>query len=95
MFKYYDFILVFTGREYENLLSLREALVQANGPSIAPPGKGRMIHLGAYLDRKNKPVEIVDAPKGNDGKPSRANWNATTSQIKVCISPTTVSRRCC
>lgn len=83
MFKTYDFILVFTGREYENLLLLKKALVQANGSGIAPADKGRIIHLGAYLEKKNTPLEIVDAPKGEDGKASRASWNATTSMIKV------------
>jgi len=64
-------------------LLLRKALIQANGLGIAPAGKGRIIHLGAYLNKQNKPVEIVDAPEDKDGKPSRPNWNVTTSQILV------------
>ena len=63
IFKTYDYILVFVGREYEALLLLKKALIEAQGEGIAPAGKGRIIHLGAYLSQAGKPVEIVDPPK--------------------------------
>ncbi|KAK3684615.1 hypothetical protein LTR37_020115 [Vermiconidia calcicola] len=85
IFKTYDYILVFTGREYENLLRFQQALIAANGPDMAPRGKGRILHLGAYLSNHGKPVEITDAPKAKDGTDSRANWNVKTSQIKLVV----------
>ena len=52
---------------------------------MAPKGKGRILHLGAYLSKDGKPVEILDAPKEKDGSFSRSNWNTKTSQIKVSV----------
>jgi hypothetical protein len=83
IFKTYDYVLVFVGREYGRILMLKKALVQAKGESMAPNGKGRIIHLGGYLGKEG--MEIVDAPKDKDGNHTRANWNKTTSQIKVRI----------
>ncbi|KAK5168612.1 uncharacterized protein LTR77_005921 [Saxophila tyrrhenica] len=85
IFKTYDYILVFTGREYERLLLLKKGLLQAHGPSIAPASKGRIIHLGAYLNKKGKPNDIADARKDENEDVSRANWNTTTSQIKLAV----------
>jgi hypothetical protein len=70
---------VFDGREYESLLLFKKALIQAKGDSITPAGKGRIIHLGAYLSKDGKPVSTADAVKDDDGSESRANWNKTTS----------------
>jgi protein-tyrosine-phosphatase len=85
LFSKYDFILVFTGREYENLLRLKKALIEKNGKTAAPKGKGRILHLGSYLSKDGKTIEIVDAPKDKNGKDSRANWNKTVANIKMSI----------
>ncbi len=50
---------------------------------MTPRGKGRILHLGAYLSKDGKPIEILSPRKDNDGSDSRANWNVTTGQIKV------------
>ena len=55
---------------------------------MAPRGQGRILHLGAYVGKN--PVEIVDAPKEDNGSQSRANWNSKTSQIKVSKEQTLV-----
>jgi protein-tyrosine-phosphatase len=85
IFSEFDFVLVFTGREDENLKRLKKALVEKNGQGAAPKGKGRVLHLGAYLGGNGKTVEIVDAPKNKDGTDSKENWNKTTAQIKLAI----------
>ena len=81
IFKTYDYILVFVGREYASLQQFREVLVSSKGKEMN--GKARVLHLGAYLGKPSKTVEITDAAKEKDGLQSRANWNKTTSQIKV------------
>jgi protein-tyrosine-phosphatase len=85
IFSEYDFILVFTGRENENLTRLKKVLVEKNGKDAAPKGKGRVLHLGAYLGAKGEIREIVDAPKNKDGTDSKENWNKTTAAIKLAI----------
>lgn len=87
LFSKFDFILVFTGREYENLLRLKKALIEKNGNAAAPKGKGRILHLGSYLSKDGKTVEILDAQKDKDGKDIRANWNKTVANIKLSIKP--------
>ncbi|KAI0505127.1 hypothetical protein F5B22DRAFT_538405 [Xylaria bambusicola] len=79
-----DYILVFTRREYNNLLQLRKALLGLYGTGMVPEGKGRIVHLGQYL-AQGKTVEIVDAMKDNNGNPSRENWNKTVGEIKTAI----------
>ncbi|KAJ9150795.1 hypothetical protein NKR23_g3345 [Pleurostoma richardsiae] len=84
IFRIYDYIMVFTGREHDNMLQLRRALVAEEGKDIAPKGKGRLLHLGHYLTLDGIPREIVDAPKKPDGTDSRENWNfKVSSQIKI------------
>jgi hypothetical protein len=83
LFNTYDFILVFTGREYENLIRLKQALSVNGGASRVPKGKCRIIHLGSYLSKGGKPVEIFPARKNPDGTHSRENWNKTVSNIKM------------
>lgn len=70
-------------REFTSLLALKKALIAAHGPQIAPKGKARIVHLGAYVSKDGNPVSIADAKKGADGEHSRAEWNKTTSVIKV------------
>lgn len=41
------------------------------------------MHLGSYVSKDGNPISITDAKKGEDGQQSRAEWNKTTSQVKV------------
>lgn len=83
IFSIYDFILVFTQQEFTGLLALKKALIAAKGEEIAPQDKGRIVHLGAYISKDGNPISITDAKRGPDGEHVRAEWNKTTSQIKV------------
>ncbi|KAH8668847.1 hypothetical protein BX600DRAFT_264062 [Xylariales sp. PMI_506] len=92
VFRTYDYILVFTGREHDNMIKLRAALVAAAAAAgaggkdtVAPSGKGRVVHLGQYLARDGVPVEIVDPKKGEDGAHSRDQWNVKVAQLKIAI----------
>ncbi|KAK1765199.1 hypothetical protein QBC33DRAFT_544892 [Phialemonium atrogriseum] len=85
VFKKYDYIMVFTGREHDNMIRLRKALVAKEGKGITQKGKGRIVHLGRYLTLDGIPREIVDAPKDKDGRDSRENWNWKVSQVKIAI----------
>lgn len=84
MFKYYDFVIAFTNREYDNLMRLRKALIAREGRhAVTRGGKGRIIHLGTYVSgaQKGRPREIC-APSG-DG--TREEWNARVGQIKTAV----------
>ncbi|KAI0123593.1 hypothetical protein BJ170DRAFT_88744 [Xylariales sp. AK1849] len=85
VFNTYDYILVFTGREHDNMIKLRSALVATGEQDAVPKGKGRVLHLGQYLTLDGIPREIVDPPKNSDGTHSRDAWNWKTSQLKIAI----------
>lgn len=85
VFKTYDYIIVFTSREHDNMIKLRKALIMRDGKEVAPKGKGRVLHLGHYLTLDGIPREIVEAPKNKDGIDSRDNWNWKVSQMKTAI----------
>ena len=85
IFRTYDYIIVFTSREHDNMIKLRKSLIEREGKEIAPKGKGRVLHLGHYLTLDGIPREIVDAPKNKDGSDSRENWNWKVSQLKTAI----------
>lgn len=82
IFKTYDYILVFTDREEDNLIRLRKLLISNNGrDDVMAKRKGKVMHLGRYLTSDGARREIV-APK-NDG--DREQWNAKVAQIKTSI----------
>lgn len=86
VFKTYDYIVVFTDREYDNLVRLRRALIARDGKqAVSGGGKGRIVYLGNYGYDKlgKKPVEILE-PKGKYGE-DRALWNVRVSQIKAAV----------
>jgi len=85
IFAEFDYIIVFTAREHDNMIALRKALIAKDGKAAAPKGKGRVIHLGRYLTMDGVPREIIDPPKNQDGSDIRANWNFKISQIKMAI----------
>jgi len=85
IFKDYDFILVFTAREHDNMLALRKALLAKYGKEAAPRGGAKLLHLGRFLSSDGIPREIVDPATNKDGSKSRQNWNQKVSQIKTAI----------
>ncbi|KAE9982353.1 hypothetical protein BLS_006196 [Venturia inaequalis] len=85
IFSDYDMILVFTGRDSENLTRLKKALIEKNGKDAAPKGKGRVLHLGGYLGKKGEVKEIVNAAKDKDGIESKESWNKTNASIKLAV----------
>lgn len=85
IFSDYDMILVFTGRDSENLTRLKKALIEKNGKDVAPKGKGRVLHVGGYLGKKGEVKEIVNAAKNKDGTESKESWNKTNASIKLAI----------
>jgi hypothetical protein len=85
MFKTYDYALVFTGRDYETTLRIRQALLTKGGSSLVPRGKCRVIHLGSYLGDDGKTVEITPPAKEADGTDSRPKYNKTVSLIKMSM----------
>lgn len=82
IFKWYDYILVFTDRDEDNMIRLRKALVDSHGKDTVTAGrKGKVMHLGRYLNSNGNRKEIV-APK-NDV--DREEWNAKVGQIKTAV----------
>ena len=82
IFQDYDYIVVFTNREHDNMIKLKNALVKHGGRSAAPRGKGRLLMLGAYL---SPAAEILDPPKNKDGTNNRENWDRAVAQIKSAV----------
>ena len=87
IFKKYDFILVFASRDHDNLLKVRSALIEKEGPQeVTARGKGRILHLGSYLTLDGIPREIEDPrTAGKEPRVTRADWNWKAAQIKVAI----------
>lgn len=87
IFKKYDFILVFTSRDHENMLKMRSALIEKDGQDeVTARGKGRILHLGSYLTLDGIPREIKDARNlGTESKVTRADWNWKTAQVKLAV----------
>ncbi|GAB1316770.1 hypothetical protein MFIFM68171_06980 [Madurella fahalii] len=83
MFGRFDFIVVFTGREHDNMIKLKEAL----GKNAAiPRGKGRVLQLGTFLSRDRATVQGILYPKMNpDGSQNRDNWNGKVAEIKTAL----------
>ncbi|KAH6657972.1 hypothetical protein BKA67DRAFT_203401 [Truncatella angustata] len=85
VFKQYDYIIVFTGREHDNMIRLRSAITAKDGKDAAPKGKGRVVHLGSYSSTDGSVKEIVDPPKNKDGTHSRDEWNKKVAELKIAI----------
>lgn len=84
IFKIYDCIMVFTNREYDNLVRLRKELVMRDGKrNVAGGGKGRVVHMGSYMHQSysKRPGEIL-APKENF---DRGQWNIRVGETKTAI----------
>lgn len=82
MFQTYDYILVFTDREEDNLIRLRNLLVDSSGKDVAMAKRtGKVMHLGRYLTSDGARKEIVAPKKDGD----RGEWNAKVGQIKIAI----------
>jgi hypothetical protein len=83
MFKTYDYILVFTGRDYETVIRIKEALTTKGGQSLVPRRKCRVVHLGSYLGEDGKTVQITPPAPKADGTTDRVKFNKTVSLIKL------------
>ncbi len=84
-FKRYDFILVFTNRDHDNTVKLKQALRSTAGETLVVKNKGRIVHLGAYLRKDGPPKEIAIPKKNADGTDSRYHWNGKVAEIKTAI----------
>lgn len=72
MFSRFDFIIVFTRREHDNMIKLKEALGKK---AAGPRGKGRVLQLGTFLSNDRAIIQGILYPKMNpDGSQSRDNW---------------------
>ncbi|KAK3940176.1 hypothetical protein QBC46DRAFT_386150 [Diplogelasinospora grovesii] len=83
IFLEYDFIIVFTNREHDNMIKLKNAIKKnAEGKKITALRKGRVLHLGTYLNPDGPPKEILAPLKG---KEDREIWNRKVAEIKTAI----------
>jgi protein-tyrosine-phosphatase len=86
IFKAYDYIVVFTGREHDNMIQLRKTLREKGGGQLTPNGKGRVLHLGSYIKSSSGvPKEIIDTKKGQDGTQTREDWNGKVAEVKIAL----------
>ncbi|KAH8911243.1 hypothetical protein BR93DRAFT_324895 [Coniochaeta sp. PMI_546] len=86
LFKLYDFVLVFSSRDHENMLKVKSALIERDGAKeVTAKGKGRILHLGSYLTLDGIPREIDDPCKSSKAPVTRADWNWKAAQIKLAI----------
>lgn len=82
MFKTYDYIIVFTHREFNNLGRLRKALIARDGNDAVTGGdKGRVVYLSSFRHHgiNSTPKEILNPVDDGD----RAQWNDKVGQIKI------------
>lgn len=81
IFQQYDYIVVFHKREYDNLLTLKRALLQKEGPQIAPDGVGRIVHIG--LPTLSGSIMNVLDVEWNTPEPQKARkWSAKVAEIR-------------
>jgi protein-tyrosine-phosphatase len=84
-FSYFDLIIVFTLREHDNMVKLKEALRKTSGE--VPRGKGRVLQLGTYLaPKKGGGVpEILHQDTMSDLVKTREGWNRKVAEIKTAL----------
>lgn len=81
IFQQYDYIVVFHSREYNNLLALKRTLLSREGPSIAPEGRGMIVHIGApTLSGSTMNVLDVDRKTPEEMKPRK--WLSKVAEIR-------------
>ncbi|KAK3293820.1 uncharacterized protein B0H64DRAFT_398760 [Chaetomium fimeti] len=86
VFARFDFVFVFTIREHDNMVKLKEALLRKEGPGAVPRCKGRVLQLGTYLAQKRGQVrEILNPVEGGDSKKNREAWNQQVSEIRTAL----------
>jgi hypothetical protein len=87
VFKQYDFIIVFTNRDHDNMIKLKEALRKEDGSVASARGKGRVLHLGTFLadNSGGPPREITTPPKKAGSTVSRNDWNRKVAEIKTAV----------
>jgi len=86
VFARFDFVFVFTIREHDNMVKLKEALLKKAGSKSVPRCKGRVLQLGTYLAQKRGQVrEILNPLEMKDPKKDRGNWNQQVSEIKTAL----------
>jgi hypothetical protein len=84
MFSKFDYVLVFTRREFINLLIVKTAFLPLSENTAKRDEKGKIVHLAQYLT-VGKIVEICDPKNGKNGKLSRENWDSFVPQIKTAF----------
>lgn len=84
-FSYFDLIIVFTLREHDNMVKLKDALRKTIGE--VPHGKGRVLQLGTYLaPKKDGGVrEILHHETTSDPVKTREGWNRKVAEIKTAV----------
>jgi hypothetical protein len=91
VFAKFDFVFVFTIREHDNMVKLKEALLKKEGPGAVPRCKGRVLQLGTYLAQKRGQVREILNPveagsvKSGDLKKHREAWNQQVSEIRTAL----------
>ncbi|KAK4140818.1 uncharacterized protein C8A04DRAFT_14604 [Dichotomopilus funicola] len=86
VFSTFDFVVVFTMREHDNMVKLKQALSTKKGATAIPCGKGRVLQLGAYLGQKKGQVrEILHTLEEKNGRKNREVWNRQVSDIRTAL----------
>jgi hypothetical protein len=85
VFRAYDYIVVFTSREHDNMLQLRAAMAGGAGAGGEHRSRARIVHLGRYVQPDGVVREIVYPPKDKDGKHQRGRWNQKVAELKMAI----------
>lgn len=88
VFTRFDFVFVFTVREHDNMVKLKDALRKkaGTGGSTNARGKGRVLQLGAYLAQKRGQIrEILQPLPTKDSEKDREKWNRCVSEIRTAV----------
>ncbi|KAL2168994.1 hypothetical protein VTG60DRAFT_6567 [Thermothelomyces hinnuleus] len=90
VFARFDFVFVFTVRDHDNMVKLKEALgkrkAAKSGSVRVSRGKCRVLQLGAYLAQRQGRVREIRKPlPTGDPTRDREMWNRRVSEIKTAI----------
>jgi protein-tyrosine-phosphatase len=88
MFTRFDYIIVFTNREHDNMVKLKDAIHKKGGSSRASTrSEGRVLQLGTFLNQKGgMPREILHpAGVNSDAAQSREHWNRKVAEMKTAL----------
>lgn len=87
MFTRFDYIVVFTRREHDNMIKLKDA-IQKSSEAVGTKSRSRarILQLGAFISQEGGLLREILSPVPNeDGSQNRQRWNRAVADMKVAL----------